>query len=346
MTNERDNVTLTAYAVGELSGSESSAVEARLATDAAARAEVSTIRRVAALLRRALRCEPVLRLAAWQRTAIEARTAHRRRWGPIAAAFAAAAAVLIVAGVFMLSTRGEVESSSVGVTPETHSPSIAPDLARPAPVGSLPPKQADAPVRKGMTALKISLPPVAPGPTPKPIKGEPNFEPPRKGKRPPFLAPKGTVNLARGKPVTSSDPEPIIGELKFVTDGDKQTGDGYFVELAPGKQWVKIDLGQEATIYAIVVWHYHKGDVAYRDVVVQVGKDQDFIEYKTVFNNDHDNSSGQGKGKQKVYMEDYQGRLIDCKGVRGRYVRLWSRENTSNECNHYIEVEVYGKAAK
>jgi len=80
--------------------------------------------------------------------------------------------------------------------------------------------------------------------------------------------------------------------------------------------------------------------------VVQVGKDEDFIDYKTVFNNDHDNSAGQGKGTDKVYVEDYQGKLIDCKGVKGRYVRLWSNENTTDESNHYIEVEVFGKPVK
>ena len=198
----------------------------------------------------------------------------------------------------------------------------------------------------GRVALKISLPaPMFKG-TPKPIKGEPNMGPARKGKRPPFLAPKGTVNLARGKPVTSSDPEPIIGELKFATDGEKAGGDGYFVELAPGKQWLKIDLQQQATIYAITMWHYHQQGRAYRDVVIQVGKDEDFIDYKTVFNNDHDNSSGQGKGKDKVYVEDYQGKLVDCKGVQGRYIRLWSKENTTDESNHYIEVQVFGIAVK
>jgi len=30
------------------------------------------------------------------------------------------------------------------------------------------------------------------------------------------------------------------------------------------------------------------------------------------------------------------------KGTKGRYVRLHSQGNTSNDQNHYIEVEVYG----
>jgi hypothetical protein len=194
--------------------------------------------------------------------------------------------------------------------------------------------------------LRIALPaPMFKG-TPKPIKGEPNMGPARKGKRPPFMAPKGTVNLAAGKTVKSSDPAPIIGELKFVTDGEKFGEDGYFVELAPGKQWITIDLGRQSEIHAIVLWHYHQKARAYRDVVIQVSRDEGFIEMETVFNNDHDNSAGQGKGKDKGYVEDYQGKFVDAKGVHGRYVRLWSMENTTDEANHYIEVEVYGRPLK
>jgi hypothetical protein len=46
------------------------------------------------------------------------------------------------------------------------------------------------------------------------------------------------------------------------------------------------------------------------------------------------------------YVETHEGKLIDAKGITGRYVRLHSRGNTDNEFNHYIEVEVYGKAVK
>ena len=34
--------------------------------------------------------------------------------------------------------------------------------------------------------------------------------------------------------------------------------------------------------------------------------------------------------------------LIDPKGIKGRYVRLYSNGNTANDLNHYVEVEVYG----
>ena len=39
-----------------------------------------------------------------------------------------------------------------------------------------------------------------------------------------------------------------------------------------------------------------------------------------------------------------EGRLFDLKGVKARYVRLYSNGNTTNDLNHYVEVEVYGLA--
>ena len=35
--------------------------------------------------------------------------------------------------------------------------------------------------------------------------------------------------------------------------------------------------------------------------------------------------------------------VLDAKGKKGRYVRLYSNGNTSDELNHYCEVEVFGK---
>jgi hypothetical protein len=78
-----------------------------------------------------------------------------------------------------------------------------------------------------------------------------------------------------------------------------------------------------------------------------VADDADFVtNVKTIFNNDIDNSAGQGVGTNMHYTDTYEGKLIDAKGVKGRYVRLYSNGNSSNEQNHYTEVEVYGKAAE
>ncbi len=162
--------------------------------------------------------------------------------------------------------------------------------------------------------------------------------------RAPFLAPEGTKNVALGKSVASTDDMPIIGEIELITDGDKDADEGYFVELGPFIQHITIDLEKEYNLYAVVVWHYHKQARVYFDVIVQVADDADFTKnVRTIFNNDLDNSSGQGKGEDWHYVETAEGKLIDAKGEKARYVRLYSKGNNSNDLNHYIEVEVYGK---
>lgn len=194
--------------------------------------------------------------------------------------------------------------------------------------------------------LKLELPrPLFVG-TPKPVKLD-NLEQPRNTRRADLLVPAGTVNLSKGKPVTGSDALPVIGELSFVTDGDKSGEEGTFVEMGPGVQWVQIDLGAPAKLAAIVAWHFHSQARAYHDVVVQVSDDADFKQgVKTLFNNDDDNSAKLGTGTNQAYIETYEGKLIEAKGATARYVRLYSNGNTSDELNHYCEVEVYGQMAK
>jgi hypothetical protein len=178
--------------------------------------------------------------------------------------------------------------------------------------------------------------------TPQNIKVE-KLEKPLGKARPPFLAPAGVKNVALGKPVSGSDEYPIMGSLDMTTDGDKDAADGSYIEMGPFQQYVTIDLEAEYDIYAILVWHFHKTARVYFDVVVQVSKDPDFIDAVTVFNNDLDNSAGLGTGEDWHYVETSEGKLIDTKGVRGRYVRLYSGGNNANDLNHMIEVEVWGK---
>jgi|ERR1043165_168587 hypothetical protein len=195
---------------------------------------------------------------------------------------------------------------------------------------------------KDKVPLKLDLPKALFIGTPKTLK-TPNLEEPRVGARPDFLVPKNAVNVALKKPVTSSDPDPNLGKLTQITDGDKQGVDGSYVELNAGLQWVQIDLGAPHDIFAIVVWHYHGEARVYKDVVVQIADDADFITgVKTVFNNDNDNSAGLGVGTDKEYVETNEGRIVDAKGSTARYVRLYTQGSTSSELNHYTEVEIYG----
>jgi len=194
--------------------------------------------------------------------------------------------------------------------------------------------------------LKLDLPrPLFVG-TPRPLSLS-NLEKPRVGRRPDMMVPVGTVLLSKGKPVTSSDSLPVVGDLPLGTDGDKSGEDGSYVELGPGVQWVQIDLGAPAKLAAIVVWHFHSQARVYHAVVVQVSDDPAFKkDVQTLFNNDDTNADGLGVGHDPAYIETYEGRLIDAKNTVARYVRLYSNGNTSDELNHYTEVEVYGQPVK
>ena len=195
--------------------------------------------------------------------------------------------------------------------------------------------------------LKLELPKPMLAGTPKPIPASVPCEPELVNKRPDFMVPAGCVNLSKGKKITGSDKEPVVGELTLITDEDKSAEEGSYVELAAGKQWVQLDLGQSSELYALLVWRFHSQKRVHHSVVVQVCDDADFIkDVKTVFNTDRENAHGLGVGKDLGFIENYQGQLIDMKGAKGRYVRLYSNGNTSNNMNHYIEVEAWGKAAK
>jgi hypothetical protein len=212
-----------------------------------------------------------------------------------------------------------------------------------------PPVVAVKPAKAKKIVLVLELPKAMFTGTPVPMN-EPNIAKGRaKGaERPVIKVPEGTVNLAAGKPVTSNESLPVVGELEMVTDGEKSGEDGCNVDLGFGKKWVQIDLGVKAEIYGVSVWHYHRQARAYRDVIVEVADDEDFTKnVQITFNSDHDNSYGKGIGEEQGYVETNEGKYIDCpKGTVGRFVRLHSQGNTSNDQNHYIEVEVYGKPVK
>ena len=174
-----------------------------------------------------------------------------------------------------------------------------------------------------------------------------NLQKPLGKPRPAFLAPVGTKNIALGKTIYSSDDFPVIGEIEMITDGDKNAAEGSFVELGQFLQDVMIDLEENYKMFAIVFWHYHKQARVYFDVVVQTADNKDMTEnIHTLFNNDMDNSAGFGVGKDMHYVETSEGKLLDAKGVTGRFVKLYSQGNTNNDLNHYIEVAVYGLPLK
>lgn len=161
--------------------------------------------------------------------------------------------------------------------------------------------------------------------------------------RPIPMVPKGTVNLALHKKVTSSA-APFSGSLEVITDGDKEAKEESVVELKPRLQWVQIDLGAPAALSYVAVWHFHQEPIVFHHVVVQVSNDPKFIDgVKTLFNNDIENAAGLGIGKDREYFETNEGKLVDAKGAHARYVRLYSQGSTYRDpLNRYTEVEVFG----
>jgi len=193
-------------------------------------------------------------------------------------------------------------------------------------------------------ALKLPAPTLKG--TPEDLPAGPNIEPIADKPRPAFMTAKGVKNVALGKSVTSSV-KPFSGELSQITDGKKEAFDYDAVEMKKGTQYVQIDLGEPYAIYAIAMWHDHRYIQVMHDVILQVSDDPEFKNnVTTVFNNDMDNSSGLGVGTDREYFETHEGKIVDGKGVKGRYLRGYTKGGSLSALNCWQEIEVYALPAK
>ena len=207
-----------------------------------------------------------------------------------------------------------------------------------------------APVRaedpKATEPLALKLPGHTLKGTPDDLPIGPNVEPiPTKAPKP-IEVPKGVVNVAAGKPVTSSV-APFLGDLKQVTDGQKEPFDEHAVEMKKGVQWVQVDLGQPFAIHAIAMWHDHRYVQAMHCVILQVSDDPEFKSgVTTLYNNDVENAAGLGVGTDREYFELEFGRVVPAKGVKARYVRGYTKGSSQSALNCWQEIEVYALPAK
>ncbi len=213
-----------------------------------------------------------------------------------------------------------------------------------------------ASIAAGLVKLEIKLPKrgwAGEGPQPPRLVRcrEPNVEfvTPWWKRRPAFYVPKGTVNLAKGAAVTVSE-EPMVGEVSQIVDGETEQIDDNLIDLDSGPCWVTVDLEKRCEIFAIVMWHrFNRSQWVFRDVIVETADDKDFITNKRIlFNNDHDGSLGKGHGvgTDWQYVETYEGKLVDAKGIKARYVRFWSNGNVFDESTYWIEAQVFGRTVK
>ena len=204
----------------------------------------------------------------------------------------------------------------------------------------------DAQDAKAIQPLKLKLPGHTLKGTPEDLPAGPNIEPPSDKPPTPLQVPAGVMNVAAGKPVTSSVP-PFLGELRQITDGKKQPSDEDAVEFKKGLQWVQVDLGQSFAIHAIAMWHDHRYVQVMHDVILQVSDDPEFKSGVTaLFNNDTDNSSGLGVGTDREYFEMQFGRVVAGKGIKARYVRGYTRGSNQSVLNCWQEIEVYALPTK
>jgi len=209
------------------------------------------------------------------------------------------------------------------------------------------PAAPDAKPAAGLVPLDIKLPAPAFKGTPKDIQLSSYVEPLSDKPRPPMMVPSGLKNLATGSKLTCSDKNVSAEDLAKLTDGDKEASDQSVVLLRKGTQYVQMDLGAPSELFAIVIWHSHAAAKVYHDIIVQVADDAEFTQNaKTIFNNDQDNTSNLGAGTDREYFETNEGKLIDTKGAKGRYVRFYSKGSTESALNEYTELEVYGRPAK
>jgi hypothetical protein len=201
----------------------------------------------------------------------------------------------------------------------------------------------------GRVSLVLKLPAPAFKGTPKDFLTNSFIEPPSDKPRPPMQVPPGLKNIAAapGVKLTSSDKNATKDLLAKLIDGDKEAGDQSIVYLRKGTQWVQMDLGIPQELFAIALWHAHNSAKVYHDVIVQVADDPGFTNnVRILFNNDRDNSSGLGAGADREYFETHEGKLIDAKGIKARYLRFYSKGSTESALNEYTEIEVYGRPAR
>ena len=195
-------------------------------------------------------------------------------------------------------------------------------------------------------AIKFELPPPHSSGTPKEIKSD-NLEPdpgPGKLRAPIMVEPEFTKKLTTENTKVTTSEEAVTGDNDYVVDGDKTPDATSMLQLPGGLQWVQLDLGAEHTIAAVCVWHDQGDERVYKDVVVQVSKDASFVDgVETSFDTANENTAKLGKGTDKEYRGRNDGRPMDAKLTKGRYVRCYSNGSTSEPVNNYIEIEVFGK---
>ena len=143
-------------------------------------------------------------------------------------------------------------------------------------------------------------------------------------------------NLAAGAPVTS---DVTLNNADVATNGDTWANSGTgsdreFASATSGLHYAQVDLGAAYPVDKVIVWHYAADGRTYHGTKVQVSVDG--TNWDTVFSSDSTPPS--------EYPETAAGKTITFSSRQVRYVRDWLNGSTSNAYNHWVEIEVWGKA--
>ncbi|WP_158289582.1 fibronectin type III domain-containing protein [Paenibacillus flagellatus] len=177
-----------------------------------------------------------------------------------------------------------------------------------------------------------------------------------------FLVPSGSkvyadsteTNVALGQATVSTNGVVTnAASLKLLVDGDRQTGGYALIDASTGPKWVQLDLGEPFAITKVNVLNDYNPTATRtgRDIIVQLSNDPTFANgVSTIFNNDTDNTAGQGAGTDSAYLEptDGSGKTIALSSpITARYVRSWANGHTRTadgsiqKVNTPVELEVY-----
>src|ERR1017187_1460042 len=96
---------------------------------------------------------------------------------------------------------------------------------------------AGLPAQPKLEPVPIVLPKPGYEGTPPNFLNIPNMEKPSGKERGPFLAPSGLRNVAKGKKVTSSEKDPVVGDPVPVSHREATLVDGDTLEVGRGVQW-------------------------------------------------------------------------------------------------------------
>jgi hypothetical protein len=162
------------------------------------------------------------------------------------------------------------------------------------------------------------------------------------------------TNVALGQAtVTTNGVVSNAASLNLLVDGDRTTSNYDLIGVSTGPKWVQLDLGEAFAITKVNVLNDYNPTATRtgRDIIVQLSNDPTFATgVSTIFNNDADNTAGQGAGTDSTYLEptDGSGKTITLSSpITARYVRSWANghirtaDGLTYTVNTPVELEVY-----